>query len=97
MEQLRYMIDDATVQLLQDLPADLLERGWQLSVSESEVLTWETPRHKAVYSRPFVDRLDRLGMSWPVYDKRTRQQIVRISTHQDRSPTWESPAYPVRP
>ena len=30
-------MDEATVQLLQDLPADLRERGWQLSLAESGV------------------------------------------------------------
>lgn len=41
-----------TVQILQALPPDLVERGWHLLVSESEVLSWEIPHHKAVYVRP---------------------------------------------
>ncbi len=82
-------MDEATVQRLQDLPADLRERGWQLSLVESAVEGRTPPWHRAVYSRLFVDRLDRHDRSWPVYDKRTRRQILRISTHQDRNPTWE--------
>ena len=73
-----------TVQLLQTLPPDLRERGWTVLVPSTD-----GPRYRAVYVRPFVDHLDRLDMSWPLYDKRTRRQILRISTHQDRSPTWE--------
>ncbi len=79
-----------TVQMLQTLPPDLVERGWQLSVSESEVLTWETPRYKAVYVRPFDDRLDRENPSSATFDPRTRQQVVRVSTLKDYSPSWHA-------
>ena len=78
-----------TVQMLQTLPDDLVERGWQLSEAESELLTWEIPRHKAVYVRPFDDRLDFEALHSAVYDKVTRQQIVRVSTLSDQSASWD--------
>jgi len=86
------MMDAETVQLLEELPDDLRERGWQLSRADSGVegRTMPTPWYRAVFVRPFVDHLDTPGTSWPVYDKRTRHRIVRISTYQDRSPTWEA-------
>jgi len=84
------MIDHDTVQLLQELPDDLRERGWRLSVSESRALKGESPRYAAVYSRPVDGRLDLENLHLATYDKQTRQQIVRVSTYQDHSPTWEA-------
>jgi len=82
------MMQARTLQMLQALPPDLVERGWCLSVSESAVLSGEIPRHKAVYVRPFDGRLDLDAVHTAVYDHRTRQQIVRVSTLKDGSPSW---------
>ncbi len=85
------MMDAETVQLLQELPADLRERGWHLSAAESaesEVLPWESVRYKAVYSRPFDSRLDTEAIQSAAYDPRTRQHVVRVSTLKDCSPSW---------
>lgn len=82
--------DAKTMQLLGELPADLRDRGWALSPADSRRQgTQTTPWYRAVYVRPFADRLDRSGGSWPIYDRRTRDRIVRISTFQDRSASWE--------
>ena len=79
-----------TVQMLQTLPPDLVERGWQLVVAESGVLQWvDGPRYRAVYSRPFDDRLDREQPQAAVYDYRTRLRIVRVSTLKYHSPSWQ--------
>ncbi len=80
-------MDDETVRMLKDLPADLLERGWTFVPSESraaKVVSW----HRAVYHRPFDDRLDRERDASATYDKQTRHQIVRVSTSSDHSPSW---------
>jgi len=82
------MMDAETVQLLQELPDDLRERGWCLSVSESRALKGESPRFAAVYSRPVDGRLDLENFHLATYDKRTRQQVVRISTLKDASSSW---------
>ena len=79
-----------TVELLQTLPTDLVERGWQLVVAESRVVqSADGPRYRAVYSRPFDDRLDREQPQAAVYDYRTRLRIVRVSTLRDHSPSWQ--------
>ncbi len=82
-------MDEATVQLLQTLPPDLVERGWQLVVSESGVFQLaDGPRYHAVYVRPFDDRRDTENHNAATYDHRTRQHIVRISTQRDHSGSW---------
>jgi hypothetical protein len=81
-------MDPETLQMLQVLPADLLERGWKVSVSASGVSKGETPHYRAVYVRPVDDRLDIEKASAATYDKLTRQQIVRVSSFGDHSPNW---------
>jgi regulator of extracellular matrix RemA (YlzA/DUF370 family) len=81
-------MDDETVRMLEDLPADLIERGWTFVPSESraaKVVSW----HRAVYHRPFDDRRDSERGASAIYDKLTRHQIVRVSTHNDHSPSWD--------
>jgi hypothetical protein len=80
-------MDDEIAQMLEDLPPDLLERGWRFVPSDSRVATIST-WHRAVYQRPFDDRLDRARGASMTYDKLTRSQIVRISTNGDHSPSW---------
>ncbi len=80
-------MDDETVRMLEDLPADLIERGWTFVPSESRaahMVSW----HRAVYHRPFDDRRDSERGAAATYDKRTRHQIVRVSTSSDHSPSW---------
>ncbi len=79
-----------TVRMLQTLPPDLVERSWQLAVSESRLVTGETPRYTAVYVRPFEGRLDHENPSSATFDPRTRQQVVRVSTLKDYSPSWHA-------
>ncbi len=81
-------MDAESVQMLRTLPDDLRERGWQMSEAESELLTWEIPRHRAVYVRPVDGRLDIHSPHAVAYDKVTRQQIVRVSTLSDQSASW---------
>ncbi len=67
--------------------ADLRERGWTFSPSESRAAqsaSW----CRAVYQRPFDDRLDRERDASATYDKLTRRQIVRVSTSSDHSSSW---------
>jgi hypothetical protein len=50
-------MDTKALRMLTDLPADLVERDWQIVRSASRVAdisSW----HRAVYHRPFDDRLD---------------------------------------
>ncbi len=82
-------MDGDTLRMLQDLPSDLQERGWELVVSESGVLRWGAePRYfKAVYMRAFdqgVDDEHRVAM---VY--RNGRHCVRVSTNQLRSSSWD--------
>ncbi len=80
-------MDTETVRMLEDLPADLLERGWEFVPSESRasnISSW----HRAVNARPFDDRLDSESDYAAAYDRLTRQRIVRVSTVSDHSPSW---------
>ncbi len=85
--RVRSTIDDDTIRLLGELPADLLERGWVLSPSEVWVAK-ATPWHRAIYVRPYDDHRDDQPVTSATYDKQTRRRILRISTHLDRSPSW---------
>lgn len=87
--RLRSTIDEDTARLLGDLPKDLLERGWRLSASEVWVAK-ETPWYRAVYVRPYDDHRDHQPVHAATYDKQTRQRILRVSTHVDRSPSWHA-------
>lgn len=83
------MMDPETVQMLQRLPDDLRARAWMWVASDSGALTrlgetW----HKAVYVRPFDDGVDKQVYSGAVYDRVTRQHIMRVSTLNDRSASW---------
>ena len=78
-------MDDETVRMLTHLPADLRIRGWQFvpAVSRaSESSSW----HRAVYRRPFDDRVDTGNEYAAVYDRLNRQHIVRVSTVSEHSP-----------
>ena len=81
-------MDDETVRMLEDLPADLLARGWRfvpLDSRAAQTALW----HRAVYHRPFDDQLDtEKNAAAAIYDKVTRHQIVRVSTSSDHSLTW---------
>ena len=80
-----------TVQLLQDLPADLRERGWQLSEVESRVIpSANGPCYRSIYVRPFDGRLDLQVLHSAAFDPHTRQRIMRISTLKDCSPSWHA-------
>ncbi len=84
--------DAETVQLLQMLPADLQARGWMLLVAETRgIESVNGFQFRAVYSRPFDTFLDTdYGSgSGAIYDKTTRQRVVRISTLKDRSLSWQ--------
>ncbi len=82
-------VDAETVQMLQSFPADLRERGWALVIAESRVMgSVDGPRYRAVYVRPFVDRLDLERGSAATYDPQTRQRIFRVSTLNDQSASW---------
>jgi len=83
------MIDRDTVQLLGDLPADLVARGWAFLESESGRVK-SAPRYRAVHSRPYDDHRDHQPVIGAVYDKWTRQRILRVATYQDRSPNREA-------
>ena len=48
----------------------------------------EPSRYRVVYMRPVDDCLD-IQHGNGTYDRRTRQHIMRVSTHQDASPSWE--------
>lgn len=80
-------MDDETVRMLEDLPDDLRERGWTFVPSASRA-PWSASWHRAVYHRPFDDRLDRERGISATYNRLTRRQIVRVSTHSDHSPSW---------
>ncbi len=83
------VVDADAAQLLQDLPDDLLERGWAVVVTDSRVIqSADGPRYRVVYSRPFDDRLDTEAIQSAAYDPRTRQHVVRVSTLKDCSPSW---------
>ncbi len=81
-------MDDETVRMLEDLPPDLRERGWEFVPSASRAAQ-SAPWHRAVYQRPFDDRLDSESEYAATYDRLTRQRTVRVSTSSDRSPSWE--------
>jgi hypothetical protein len=86
-------MDDEIQQMLEDLPSDLLERGWRFVPSESREsqqsrVPHSAPWYRAVYRRPFDDRLDSERGTSATYDKLTRHQIVRISTNGDHSLSW---------
>ncbi len=76
-----------TLAMREDLPADLRLRGWALSRVDSRAAK-TAPWCRAVYVRPFVTGIDREPITAAVYDRATRHRIVRISTHNDRSPSW---------
>lgn len=83
-------VDGDTLRMLQDLPADLRERGWELVASESGVLRWGTtpPYYKAVYLRVFdhgIDDAHRVSMLY-----RNGRPCARVSTNQLRSASWAS-------
>lgn len=83
-------MDDETLQMLRDLPGDLKGRGWELSLPDSRVQSTQAMSWcKAVYIRLFDDRLDSLRGTWAIYDRQSRQRIMRVSTHQDRSASWD--------
>ncbi len=83
-------VDAETVQMLQTLPADLQARGWMLLVAETRVIESVNGfQVRAVYSRPFVEGIDKERGSSAIYDQRTRQQIFRISTLKDQSLSWD--------
>ncbi|HEV2066668.1 MAG TPA: hypothetical protein VGR08_07520 [Thermomicrobiales bacterium] len=78
-----------TVQMLQTLSVDLVERGWQVVVAASGLVqSADGPRYRAVYVQPFDDRLDGENPHSGTYDRRTRQHIMRVSTLKDHSPSW---------
>jgi len=81
-------MDAETELLLRTLPDDLRERGWQLA--ESARIDSEPPRYKAIYVRAVDGRLDRGDASTSVYDRQTRQAVVRVSTLNDQSLTWHA-------
>ncbi len=82
-------VDAETVQMLQELPTDLQVRGWTVVVAETRVIESVNGfQFRAVYSRPFVDAIDKERGSSATYDPRTRQHIVRVSTLKDQSPSW---------
>lgn len=85
-------MDPAILWRLRDLPADLRARGWTFLGSESwtgVMLSTGRPWYRAVYCRPFDDCLDANSGTAPIYDRETRQRIVRISTSQDHSDSVE--------
>ncbi len=76
-------MDSDTLQLLEDLPADLLARRWTLLEPESGRAK-SAPWHRAVYRRPYDAALDTEYGS-AVYDNTTRHRVVRVSTLKDQS------------
>ncbi len=81
--------DAETVQMLQELPADLQARGWTVVVAETRMVqSTNRVQYRAIYSRPFDERLDTEAFTSAAYDPRTRQHIVRVSTLKDQSPSW---------
>lgn len=81
-------MDDQTLALLEDLRADLRDLGWTLSRADSRPAK-TAPWCRAVYVRPFVTGLDPKPLTAALYDRPSRHRIVRVSTHTDRSRSWE--------
>ena len=79
-------MDDATAQLLEDLPDDLAARGWAFVRRESKITkTRSATCHVAVYERPYHSPVDHLGTALTV-----RGGAILVSTAQAQSPTWET-------
>jgi hypothetical protein len=76
------------IQMLEELPADLRARGWQLVRGDTEVYrTADSVQYIAVYVRPFdLDADDQESLSTMPHDRGAR---ARVSTNQAGSASWE--------
>lgn len=79
--------DISTLRLMRSIPQHLIDRGWELSAKESEevkVGSTGRRRYRAVYARLYDRERDH-----PPYSRALHDGWIRVSTQQQRSPSWE--------